>query len=237
MLFEHVSADVQANSSDLPLVEVNGDKLRYQDFCEKMFEWETGIPQRTGGYVCPIQGGEGGEAHGVLKGMGRSRAKFATNIARGLRVNTERKTTFTGYRYSQAKQWDDGDPTNPPDHASGPGSNSAGQEDPTTSDIAVLTSIAMRAVNRRANKHSAVESKQLSGRALGLTTKPQSQLLHKRINYDLCLTTATGYDSRKPAHWGRATLVRSPAWERCKLRFNCLVGIWRGELAPISRKD
>ena len=150
----------EAVEGDLPLVEVNGDKLRYQDFCEKMFEWETGTPQRTGGYVCPIQGGEGAKLTELLKEMGRSRAKFATNIARGLRVNTERKNTFTGYRYSQAKQWDDGDPTNPPDHASGPGSNSAGQEDPTTSDIAVLTSIAMRAVDRRANKHSAVESKQ-----------------------------------------------------------------------------
>ena len=50
----------EAVEGDLPLVEVNGDKLRYQDFCEKMFEWETGTPQRTGGYVCPIQGGEGG---------------------------------------------------------------------------------------------------------------------------------------------------------------------------------
>ena len=101
---------------DIPRVEVNGDKLRYRDFCEKMFEWETGIPQRTGGYMCPSQDGEGeAELTELLKEMGHSRAKFATNIARGLRVNTERKNTFTGYRYSQSKQWDDGDhqPTRP----------------------------------------------------------------------------------------------------------------------------
>ena len=143
-----------------PRVEVNGDKLRYQDFCEKMFEWETGTPERTGGYVCPIQGDEESELTELLKKMGRSRAKFATNIARGLRVNTERKNTFTRYRYSQSKQWDDGDPTNPPAPTCAPGSNPEQQEDPTTSDIAVLTSIAMRAVDRRANKHSATESKQ-----------------------------------------------------------------------------
>ena len=166
---------------DIPRVEVNGDKLRYRDFCEKMFEWETGIPQRTGGYMCPGQDGEGeAELTELLKEMGHSRAKFATNIARGLRVNTERKNTFTGYRYSQSKQWDDGDPTNPPGPTCAPGSNSAGQEDPTTSDIAVLTSIAMRAVDRRANKHSAIESKQrdhleaLMGKLHALTPQADS---------------------------------------------------------------
>ena len=54
----------------------------------------------------PGQDGKGGGAEltELLTEMDRSRTKFATNIARGLRVNTERKRIFTVHRYSQSKQ-------------------------------------------------------------------------------------------------------------------------------------
>ena len=172
---------VLCQETDTLKVLVNGDKLRYTDFCERMRIWETGSSQ-----------------------AGQSRAKFAMKIARGLRINTERKNLLTKYRYSAAHCFGDGEGDHDGPCGRGGHNADAGNTGPCVEDLATLTAIAMRAVARRAHDYTANE----------LAQQKHLEMVIKHLQAVTgCTNDGSGADTQHGAAPQQSHAVIAPKWE------------------------
>ena len=117
-------------------IQCNQGKLTYNDFCMKMKEWHD--------MSKPMNGP--GRTRQELTGL--SRATFAENIARGLRVNTKRKQQLTSYRYSTAQIWPGTEGTWQGDSGGDASFDCNGAPD-DEEELSAMAALALRAVQRK----------------------------------------------------------------------------------------